>query len=155
VSRPTLDGIYQMDDRDTKRRLQLSIGTMSGLYEIIAEPRREPRNQSEAQRRYFHGVVIRELYNFLNDPAGGAGDGRAHYTRDQCKDLIVAKVMGLVDVVNPVTGEIIDQTRPSTAGYGLEEYSKLIDGAVKWLDEAFGIQVPPPELYYQTEGTHA
>jgi hypothetical protein len=141
MKRPYIDDILNFDDPREKETFLRRAGVLQGLYVVEIEPTNG--RHRDPQRRYFHAVVIRSLYDYLNDHAHGDS---GHYTKEQCKDFIVAKVCGTTDLIHPLTGEVVEAgaTRPSTAGFTVEQYTMLIDGARKWLRDTFGIITPDP-----------
>lgn len=135
------------DDTRTRQTMMVAIGGLRGQYDVLIKPV-DPR-RSDPQNRYFHGVVVQSLYEFLNDP--GHGDGRGGYSFEQCKELLVARVLGMVDVINPATGEVVHQVRRATSTLNKSEFAEFIDACIQYLQETFDISVPSPALYYQQE----
>lgn len=139
------------DDARTRQNIMVSIGSLRGQYDVLIKPV-DPR-RSDPQNRYFHGVILQALMEFLNDP--GHGDGRTRYTLEECKDFLVGRVLGLVDVIHPSTGEVLHQVRRSTAALDKAEFSEFIESCIVYLAETFDISVPSPALYYQQDNKAA
>ena len=152
MSRQGIDDIINFDDEREKEKFLLNAGRLHGLYAVEIEPTNG--RHSDPQRRYFHAVVIKALREYLNDPAHGTGE---RFTKEQCKDFIVAKVFGARDLTHPLTGEVLipGGTRPSTANFTKEQYTDLIDGGRKWLKEKFGIITPAPDPKWRAAGREA
>jgi len=144
MARTHIDQLCNLSDRPTKQRLMAQIGSLDGLYEVDIRPTVE--RHSDRQRGYFHAGVLKTFHAFINQP--GVGDGR-HRSMAQCKDILVAEAFGTAPVIHPLTGEMMSQwDRPSTKDFTIEQYSELIEKSIAWL-AGFGIEVPPPSLYYE------
>jgi len=136
MARPDLDADLNFDDPATKRRFIQFVAPLRGHYKVSVTPE-DPRRGNQ-QNRYFHGVICKALRDYLNAPEHGDGVRRL-YNLDQCKSMIVTKVMGEIPVIDPATGEEVGTIRPSTAGLTVEQFSALIDGGIEWLESQFGI----------------
>lgn len=136
MARLKIDNLMNMDDRPTKRALMQAVGTLQGMYDVMLRPCNPTR--SHQQNAFYWGVVAKSFQDFL------AQQGES-YTKEQIHQLIAVK-NAPVDVVNPMTGEVMGTVARSTSQMSIEEFSEFTERAMAWLSEMFGIEFAGPGL---------
>lgn len=136
MPRLKIDNLMNMDDRPTKRALMQAIGTLQGMYDVLLKPCNPTR--STQQNRFYFKTVVTAFENYLSQQGES-------YTKEQCHQIIAMK-NAPIDVVNPVTGEVIDRVGKSTRQMSIEEFSEYTERAMAWLAETFGIEFAGPGL---------
>lgn len=138
MARPTIEGRYNFDVQPERQRFDRDTARLSGPCEVTIKPVRNLR--SNAQNRYWHGVVCRYLADYLSDQ-----DYEVTTVADAHR--ILAFKFLTVDVINPKTGEVIAQRVRSTAELDTKEFTDLIDRSRAYLLDFFGIRTPDPNQY--------
>lgn len=139
MARPTIEGRYNLSLPEEQQRMHRDLARCrEGIYEVEAKPVRNLR--SNAQNRYFHGVLCKLLADFLNEQ-----DYEVHDV-DEAHRILAAKFL-LKAVVKPDTGEIISRYVRSTASLNTLEFTQFIDRSRAWMQDFFNIYTPDPGEY--------
>lgn len=135
----TLKQVVNMDSLPTKRKFMQAVQTMTGLWEISMKPRKFTRSLS--QNSYYWAAVVTPFTDWLRSEWGDS-----FITPEQAHEVLKEKVLGIKELVNKETGDVIEITRSSKA-LDTHEFGEFIDNAAAWLAEFTGIVVLPPEMF--------
>ncbi len=96
--------------------------------------------RSNPANRYYYGCVVVALQEFL------LSQGES-LTNDQCHSILKRKNLAHLvrQIHNPETGELVDEVLPSITGLNDKEFGEYIERCIVWLEEFFGVEVPPPD----------
>jgi len=145
MAREEIKMMMDLSDRECKRRLQVSIATMQGLYEISIVPRRA--TITTEQRGYYFGVVLECVRLGIKEAWG------EDTTIDECH--IGMKAMFLSKpIVNRETGEVQMMTSASIAGLDVMQMAEYIDKIIKFAAEMLNVPVPPPDKHWKEPINH-
>lgn len=133
--------VLDMDSLHNKRRLMSKIGTLKGIWEIQMRPRK--RNRSLNANAYYWAGFIPGWLEWLREASG-----EPWITAEQAHDALVKRVLGVRQIVDKETGEVIDEARPSTHDMDTTEFAQYLDRAAEFLASFCGIVVLPPEMYF-------
>ena len=131
--------ILNMDDLAVKRRFMQKVQLMTGLWEMRIRPRRLTRSLS--QNAYYFAAIVQPFTEWLKIEWGDS-DIRP----DQAHELLKHRILGVKELVNKQTGEMIEITR-SSRQLDTAEFAEFIDKAAAWLAEFCGLVILPPEMF--------
>lgn len=97
-----------------------------------------PGERTNQQLRYFFGVVARDLLIAFR------ANGNTHMDADDVYQEVLKRFAPGEPIVDGRTGEIIGETKRSFSRMSREEISTVIEKAVDWGLDFWGIQIPPP-----------
>lgn len=137
MPRNAINSMVNLTDTTAKRDLMARLGRLTGLYEVRVEPRRETRTTQ--QNRYYFGVVVRSFCEYMADQGQPIPTLEAH-------GFLKRKFLPL-DLVNPVTGEVMDTIADTSHDKDIAAFAAYIDQCIHWLGTTFGIVVPDPQDY--------
>ena len=124
------------DSLPAKRAFQARVAGLRGPWRIELSRYRELR--SNVANRYYWGVVVQALYQFL------ASQDIDITHPEQCHELLKHKFL-VCDVVNKSTGEVLTQRTRSTTELNTEEFAEYLDKCTVWLSSFFGLVLPDQE----------
>ena len=137
-----IDAKYDLSSPEVKREFIRQIGALGkGIYSVCIK--KYVSKRSNPQLGYFHAVIVKSLADHLRNE--GIIEG---ITDEEAKGILKDKFLRLSQVVNYETGECIEYTL-SLATLDREAMSVFIDQCIRWLEEFFGIIVPPPDPFYE------
>jgi hypothetical protein len=136
---PTL--VLDMDSLHNKRRVMSKIQSMSGVWEFDMRPRKKGRSLSA--NAYYWSAFIPGWLEWLREASG-----EPWISPEEAHDALVKRVLGVKQIVNKETGELIDETRPRTSEMDTAEFGQYLDRAAEFLASFCGIAVLPPEVYF-------
>jgi hypothetical protein len=110
-----------------------SIGTMQGDYEVKVSPKR--LSVSGRQRAYYFATSVKMFQDYLNE------QGESH-TKEEVHHLMAGMFLRK-SVVDPNTGEVLDDVPRSITTLNTAEMAEYIDKVIVWL-AGFNIIVPDP-----------
>lgn len=139
ISEPPL--VVNLDNLQTKRRLISKIGAMSGLWEISL--RQKKKRRSLNANSYYWSAFIPPWLEWLRE-----NSGEPWITAEQAHEALVKRILGVKEVVDKQTGEVIDEVRPTTHDMDTGEFAQYLDRAAEFLASFAGIVVLPPEMYF-------
>lgn len=140
VKEPAL--VLDMDSLHNKRRLMSKIGKMSGLWEFSMRPRK--KNRSLNANAYYWSAFIPGWLEWLREASG-----EPWITAEQAHEALVKRILGVKEIVDKSTGEVIDEARPTTHDMDTAEFAEYLDRAAEFLASFCGIVVLPPEVYFE------
>jgi hypothetical protein len=139
-----LTQVYDLSDPATKRELMKSIGSLSGgLYEVTIKKRRKTR--SLEQNRYYFACIVSPFCQYLRENYGDPT-----ITLEQAHDMLARAVLGVKELMNKSTGEVID-IRPSTSILDVEEFTVYVDKCAVWLQGFADITTLTKEDYFDKD----
>lgn len=134
--------VLDMDSLHNKRRLMLKIGKMSGLWEFQMRPRK--KNRSLNANAYYWAAYIPGWLEWLREQSG-----ERWITAEQAHEALVKRILGVKEIVDKNTGEVIDEARATTHDMDTGEFAEYLDRAAEFLASFCGIVVLPPEMYFE------
>lgn len=137
--RETIEGLFDLSDRDSKRRLLTAIGAAQGWHEVELKPRRPTR--SLKQNNYFHGVVLMGFVDYQN--AQEVKRTTAKKAKEFFRKMFLAE-----DMIDANTGEILGETFLSTADLSTVEFMDFVERCRVWMETTIGVIVPDPDPEY-------
>lgn len=136
MARPELDTLLNLDNTDLKRRFMGWIGKLRGDYAIVIKPKRATR--SNQANRYFHGVVVPAMRDYMNEQQG------RKVTNEMAKTAIKDAVIG-EDFLIRETGQTL-RVIPETHTMDTQQFGEFVEACIAWLAEA-NVIVPDAEPY--------
>lgn len=101
--------------------------------QVDVEIRKHVRKRSLEQNKLYWKCIVERVWQLMN------AQGNA-YTREQAHDFL--RDMHLrVEVVNPLTGEIMGHRTMSTTELSVEEFTEYIEKCNVWCCEFFGVNL--------------
>jgi len=137
------EAIINMSDTAKKYALLNRLRRLEGPHRISVVQYRPRR--SDRQNHYYWPCFIKPFADFLRDQGEQVTDQHAH-------DLLKNKFLQR-EAVNPETGEIIGTYTESTTQLDTAQFNEYLDRVSYWLHDMFGIVVPDPDEYHETEET--
>ncbi len=134
--------VLDMDSLHNKRRMMSKVQKMSGIWEFHMRPRK--KNRSLNANAYYWAAFIPGWLEWLREASG-----EPWITAEQAHDALVKRVLGAKEIVNKETGEVIDDTRPSTHDMDVTEFTQYLDRAAEFLASFCGIVVLPSEMFFE------
>ena len=134
--------VLDMDSLHNKQRMMSKIGKMRGVWEFQMRQRKNKRSLNA--NSYYWAAFIPAWLEWIREASG-----EPWITAEQAHDALVRRVLGSTPIVNKETGEVIDETRPSTAAMDATEFGQYLDRAAEFLASFTGIVVLPPEIYFE------
>lgn len=144
MARPQLHKTLNLDSPDQKREVVKFFSCAFGEYEINAEPRRYLK--SHAQLRYYFGVVLQYLLDYLNQ------DEARRYTKEQVHEMVAMDFLPQVEIVDPQTGVILKAVRASVATLTKEDMTEFVDRVRIWMHKDIGVPTPDPDPNWRNHG---
>lgn len=95
---------------------------------------------SDAQRRYYFGVVIKEITVFLRDKGNDVDEELVHE---------MLKLKFNKQCVFGEGGEVIGEVPGTTTDHNIEERIEYINSCVQWAEETLGLVIPEPNTQTQ------
>lgn len=132
------DIIIDFGNREQKQRFLSAASALSTPYRVQIVKARKRR--SDAQNRYYWGVVIEYLRAYCHDQGEDLDAEEVH-------ELLKAKFLRR-QINDRVTGRVIGQAIRSTASLNTAEFIDYIDRCAVFMAE-MGIVVPDPSNYYE------
>lgn len=127
--------IINLKNNDERYRLHRYIDALGGR-ECKVTIKTMSKRRSNQANRYYWGVVVQELRKFLKEQ----GDW---YTDEEVHAILKYKHLRR-SVVNKATGEVVSEITLSTSKLSTSDFAEYLDRCIVWLNDMFGIQVPPP-----------
>lgn len=137
---PTL--VLDMDSPHNKRRVMSKIQAMSGVWEFDMRPRKKGRSLNA--NAYYWSAFIPGWLEWLREASG-----EPWISPEEAHDALVKRVLGVKQIVNKETGELIDEVRPRTSEMDTTEFGQYLDRAAEFLASFCSIVVLPPEVYFE------
>ena len=122
--RPDLSDIIDLSNADEKRRLLAWFSARSGMYAVNAEPKRDTR--SLRQNRTWWRLWVQPYHEYLSENDAAHPPGK--YGRLRAHRRIVAATMGVIEDVNPLTGQLLIDAVP-THDLTSEVFADMMDRA--------------------------
>jgi hypothetical protein len=122
--RPDLDDIIDMSNADEKRRLLSWLGARTGMYHLIADPKRDTRTLQ--QNKTWWRLWVQPYHEYLAENEASHPPGK--YGRLRAHRRIVAATMGVIEDVNPLTGQLLIDAVP-THDLSTETFADMMDRA--------------------------
>lgn len=129
--------IVDFDKAEQRRTLEQLLRSLRGVHRV--EVVRYRKRRSDAQNRYYFGVVVRYLQDFLREQ-------NEHRTTDEVHTIFKAKFLKR-EQVNQSTGEVIGEYLMETKKLTTAEFTRYIEDCRAWLSDMFHIQTPDPSDY--------
>ena len=137
MSRTATATVVNLDDRMVKRQLLTHLGALTGPWWVELKPWRPRR--SNLQNAYWHAVIVKGFFEFLRTQDYSISKPeQAHY-------LLCAKLLPTETVVNKSTGEVMGDLVRTSSQLTTAEFTDLIDRALIYLADMFGIVLPLPD----------
>lgn len=136
MPRPTIDITLDLDSRDAKRALMVEVGSLRGIYEFKAEPRRD--THSNRLRRYYFGCVLECVRRGIEEAWGES------LTKDECHVGMKAKFLSK-PVADRNTGEVVMMTSRSITELDNAQMSAYVEEIIRFCGEFLGVIVPPAD----------
>lgn len=136
MPRPELIERVNLDVPENKDKVRRFFAIVSGVYEIKATPASD--KHGDQQRKYYFGHCIKALMDYLNQ------FNACRYTKDQCHEILAKDCLPLIDVIDPVTGEVIDTVRTSITTLNKSQMGDFIDRVRHHLGD-WNIPTDPPD----------
>ena len=134
-----IDLVVDFSRIEAKRDFMARLSALIGQQHVIIKKYR--KSGTGQQARYFHGVQVRLLHEFMLEHGG-------KQTFDDAKGYIKAKLPCMHRTMfDPRTGESLGEFVESTANLDIDQYSELIEATNALLSEEWGIICPDPKLY--------
>lgn len=106
---------------------------------VISVKLLKPR-RSDAQNRYWHGVVIPLFQDHFNQ--GRRAEEK--WTFDDVKDILARRLLPVKEVIDPITGEVF-YALGKTSELNTKQFNELIERAQVWGAEMTpSLYVPDP-----------
>jgi hypothetical protein len=123
-----------------RRRLQTAIATLEGEYSVSIEPRRATRSQRA--NAFYWAAVATPFADYLSD------GGIKKFSKDEAHVVIKGAVLPHVQVIDPKTGEAIDELPADTHTMTTDEFCEFVERARAYLWEKYELPTadPDPEL---------
>ena len=134
-----LDSIVDLSNPRERMALINNIRAREGLHKIEIKRHRDLR--SGQQNRYLFGVVYAAFVDFRQEQG-------EDFTVKEAHQFFSLKFLRR-PVVDLRTGEVLGQTRRSTASLDTAEFSEYLELIIAWLSD-YGIEVPMPESRQMT-----
>lgn len=128
--RNSVKDLVNFSDTERKRRFLSWAGALSDWWEVHLSPKRDTRTLR--QNALWHSRIVKPYFDFLRDQ-----DYEISHPY-QAHMLLREKLLS-VPIINKSTGEAIGWVPRSTRDLSKEEFSDLIERAVSYLAEQFGI----------------
>lgn len=139
--RRKIEGVFDLDEADLKRRVLSLIGSMFGRYTVSVLPWRGTRSQQ--QNRWYWACVCQPLAEYLSEQDYDVT------TADEAHEILRARFLA-VSVVNRKTGERLCRRVRSTTELDTAEFAEYCERCRAWLGDFFGIIVPDPDPSWRT-----
>ena len=121
-------------DRDKVQRAFQTIG--DGQYLITFD--KLPMKHSEAQRSYFHGIIVEYYRKLWKDVKG-------NFHKNIVKGMIKSMFLK-EEIICEISGEIFEIIK-DTRDLTISEYDELIQNARLWYQHETGEEIPKPNYY--------
>lgn len=125
-------GVFNLDDRETKRKVIVQIGASFGNHEIEMKPWK-PRRSQRANSFWWVGPV-----KAFQDAMSKQGE---EWSKWRAHEFLVKHCLGFDEVVNPKTGEVVDTIRKETHTLTSADFSAMTERAIVFLAD-YGVEVP-------------
>lgn len=105
---------------------------------LIVEIHNAQDKATALQRRYYHGVVLKEIAKQIKP-------GGRQYSLEVWKEHLRKSKLGteIVTIVDPLSGiEYKEERRVSTEDLGVKGYSELIEDVTAWAVADWGVRFP-------------
>ena len=107
--------------------------------------RKHRARRSDRQNRYYWPCFVHVLGGYLRDQGETTTDNEAH-------EILKHKFLQMSVMADHATGEMVEYTR-STTELDTSEFNEYLDRCAHWLSDFFGIIVPEPSEYRETQET--
>lgn len=135
------DFLIDFSKEADKRHLWAFLKACKGKWRFEA-CRYHPR-RTDAQNRYYHGVIVKLFADYLRENGDVENAEIAH------------EILKSLHLQLPIVreGEIIGHRTGSTAKLSTSEFIEYNDRCIVWLADFFHIVVPDPGQYYTREAS--
>lgn len=134
--------VLDMDSLHNKQRLISKIGKMRGVWEFSMRQRKKKRSLNA--NGYYWAAYIPAWLEWLRETSG-----EPWITAKDAHDALVKRVLGVRQIIDKATGELIDEVRPRTSEMDITEFTQYLDRAAEFLASFCSIVVLPSELYFE------
>jgi hypothetical protein len=138
------DAIVNFSEPRERSNLIAYLDTLEGFHRIQIRRYRKPR--TNRQNAYYFGVVLDRFVRFRHEQG-------EEFDAEMAHEFFKLKFLRRA-VVNKETGEIVGQTTRSTTALDTAEFGEYLDKVIAWMAD-YGIRVPPPSTYYESEPANA
>lgn len=139
MAREELETMMDLSSPDNRRKLMVTIGRLTGMYQVSLKPRRITR--TNAQNSYVWGVVYESVRAGIREAWG------EDLSADEVHLMMRARFLER-PVVNRETGEVQQVIAGSTAALSVSEFAEYIDKIVQFAAEFLNVTVPPADPMY-------
>ena len=107
--------------------------------------------RSDRQNRWYWPCFVKKLGEYLREQGFMVEDEiGAHLITDRETHEYLKRKFLLKTIIDPKTGEVIDDTTLSTTELSTVGFNEYLDNCAMWL-AGFGIVVPDPGIYHEKQ----
>lgn len=134
------ESIVDFSDGKAKAAVLNRLRGLSGKHRVEVTKYRPRR--SDRQNRYYWPCFVSPFGEYMRDQG-------EHVTDLECHEILKSMFLRKT-VTNWQTGEAFDYTQ-STTDLNTSDFNAYLDACAEWLASTFGIVIPEPSEYHETE----